>query len=164
MSANILDLGDRTRYMEAGLGPMYSLPNPNELLEHEVWLTPGSMPAKSTALDLARAATVSFFMRVEPGGTVIPNGYLILTVPPVCSCRVARREERASHRRHDVPELRRKAGERTPTCSVAWGRGTPRPAQARFRASLHEQAGLETAPPQHRLPHRAPFATHAHVV
>jgi DNA-binding MarR family transcriptional regulator len=38
MSRHILDLGDRTRYMEAGLGLMYS--RPSELRKHEVWLTP----------------------------------------------------------------------------------------------------------------------------
>jgi hypothetical protein len=37
---HVLDLGDRTRYMEAGLGLMYSRPNPDELRKHEVWLTP----------------------------------------------------------------------------------------------------------------------------
>jgi hypothetical protein len=40
LSTHVLDLGDRTRYMDAGLGMMYRGPNPNELRKHEVWLTP----------------------------------------------------------------------------------------------------------------------------
>jgi hypothetical protein len=41
---HVLDLGDRTRYMEEGLGLLYSRPNPNELRKHEVWLAPTGKP------------------------------------------------------------------------------------------------------------------------
>jgi DNA-binding MarR family transcriptional regulator len=51
-----LDLGDRTRYMEEGLGLMYSRPNPNELRKHEVWLTP---TGKALARDVLSLWTLS---------------------------------------------------------------------------------------------------------
>jgi DNA-binding MarR family transcriptional regulator len=56
MSRHILDLGDRTRYMEEGLGLMYSRPNPNELRKHEVWLTP---TGKALARDVLSLWTLS---------------------------------------------------------------------------------------------------------
>jgi DNA-binding MarR family transcriptional regulator len=59
MSRHILDLGDRTRYMEAGLGLMYSRPNPDELRKHEVWLTPTGKALAKKILRLWTLAGVS---------------------------------------------------------------------------------------------------------
>jgi DNA-binding MarR family transcriptional regulator len=59
MSRHILDLGDRTRYMEAGLGLMYSRPNPNELRKHEVGLTPTGKALAKKILRLWALAGVS---------------------------------------------------------------------------------------------------------